>query len=165
MTSGFLDEYYVLERAYNGHVEDIPDNKLEALRARYMDKPSNIRNKPKSKPQVKEELSERMIQVQNLWNQGLTVEEMAKETKLSTISIRTYLTKLRLPSNGIYHYRITRGDEVCFARSLRELAIKLNIKYSGARTNVRKKAREQGWELYYGDWREYEVKRSELRRM
>jgi len=45
------------------------------------------------------------------------------------------------------------------------LAIKLNIRYSGKRTNVRKKAREQGWELYYGDWREPEVKRSELRRM
>lgn len=160
MTSGFLDEYYALELAYNGHVEDIPDNKLEALRACYMDKPSNIRNKPKHKhkPQVKEELSERMIQVQELWDRGLTVEEMAKETNLSKISIRTYLTKLKLPSNSIYHFKITRGDEVYFARSIRDLAGKLNIRYYGAHTHVRTKAREQGWELEYGDWREPEVK-------
>ena len=158
MTSGFLDAYYALELAYDGHVEDIPDNKLEALRARYKDKPSNIRNKPKPKPQVKEELSERMIQVQNLWNQGLTVDEMTKETSLSMISIRTYLTRLKLPSNSIYHFKITRGDEVYFARSIRDLAGKLNIRYYGAHTHVRTKAREQGWELEYGDWREPEVK-------
>lgn len=119
MTNGFLDEYYALELAYDGHVEDIPDNKLEALRARYTDKPSNIRNKPKPKPQVKEELSERMIQIQDLWKRGLTVDEMTKETSLSMISIRTYLTKLKLPSNSIYHYRITRGEEIYFARSTR----------------------------------------------
>lgn len=100
-----------------------------------------------------------MIQVQNLWNLGLTVEEMAKETNLSTKSIRSYLTQLKLPSNSIYHYRITRGDEVRFARSIRELAGKLDIKYKGARTNVRKKAREQGWNLYFGDWREPEVRK------
>ena len=99
-----------------------------------------------------------MIQIQDLWKRGLTVEEMAKETSLLTKTIRYYLIKLRLPANSIYHYQITRGDEVYFARSLRELAGKLNIRYSGKRTNIRKKAREQGWELYYGDWREYEVK-------
>ena len=161
MTNGFLDEYYALERAYHGHVKEIPDEKLEALRARYPDELSDVREKPE--PQVKEGLSERMIQIQDLWDRGLTVEEMAKETSLLTKTIRYYLTKLRLPSNSIYHFKITRGDEVCFARSLRELAIKLDIKYNGARTNVRKKAREQGWELYYGDWREYEVKEEETK--
>jgi len=161
MTNGFLDEYYALERAYHGHVKEIPNEKLEALRARYPDELSDVREKPE--PQVKEGLSERMIQIQDLWDRGLTVEEMAKETSLLTKTIRYYLTKLRLPSNSIYHFKITRGDEVCFARSLRELAIKLDIKYNGARTNVRKKAREQGWELYYGDWREYEVKEEETK--
>ena len=160
MTNGFLDEYYALELAYDGHAEDIPDNKLEALRARYMDKPSNTRNKPKPKPQVKEELSERMIQIKNLWSRGLTVEELAKETNLATKSIRSYLTELKLPSNSIYNYRITRGEEVYFARSIRELANKLNIRYYGARTHVRTKAREQGWNLEYGDWREPEVRRA-----
>lgn len=163
MTNGFLDAYYALELAYDGHVEDIPDNKLEALRARYTDKPRNTRNKPKPKPQVKEELSERMIQIQDLWKRGLTVDEMTKETSLSMISIRTYLTKLKLPSNSIYHYRITRGEEIYFARSTRELAIKLNTRYYGARTHVRTKAREQGWELEYGDWREPEVRKRELK--
>ena len=160
MTNGFLDEYYALERAYHGHVKEIPDEKLEALRARYPDELSDVREKPE--PQVKEGLSERMIQIQDLWDRGLTVEEMAKETSLLTKTIRYYLTKLRLPSNSIYHFKITRGDEVCFARSLRELAIKLDIKYNGARTNVRKKAREQGWVLEYGDWREPEVRRRDI---
>lgn len=157
MTSGFLDAYYALELAYNGHVEDIPDEQLEALRERYTDELSEVSREPKI--HVEKKPSKRTIQVQNLWDRGLTVEEMAKETSLSTKSIRSYLTKLKLPSNSIYHYQIKRGDEVYFARSPRQLAIKLNIKYSGARTNVRKKAREQGWELYYGDWREYEVKK------
>lgn len=157
MTSRFLDEYYALERAYNGRVEDIPDERLEALRARYPEESSEVSREPKI--HVEKKLTERMIQVQDLWDQGLTVEEMAKETKLSTISIRGYLTQLKLPANSIYHYQITRGDEIYFARSIRKLAIKLNINYKGSRTNVRKKAREQGWELYYGDWREYEVKR------
>ena len=156
MTSGFLEEYYVLERAYHGHIKDIPDDKLKELRMRYPDKSRRVSRKPKI--HIEKKPSKRMIQVQELWDRGLTVDEMAKEAKLSTKSIRNYLTQLKLPSNSIYHFQITRGDEVCFARSIRELAIKLNIKYSGARTNVRKKAREQGWELYYGDWREYEVK-------
>ena len=163
MTSGFLDAYYALELAYNGHVEDIPDEQLEVLRERYTDEFSEVSHEPKT--HVEKKPSKRTIQIQNLWDRGLTVEEMAKETSLSTKSIRTYLTQLKLPSNSIYHFQITRGDEIYFARSLRELAIKLNIKYSGARTNVRKKAREQGWVLYYGDWREPEVRRSELRRL
>ena len=160
MTSGFLDAYYALEYAYHGHIKDIPDDKLKALRMRYPEKSRRVRSDPEY--QGKEELSDRMIQIQDLWDRGLTVEEMAKETKLSTKSIRSYLTKLKLPSNSIYHFQITRGDEIYFARSLRELAIKLNIKYHGARTNVRKKAREQGWELYYGDWREPEVRRRDI---
>lgn len=110
MANGFLDEYYALELAYNGHVEDIPDEQLEALRTRYMDELSDISKEPK--PHVKKELSERMIQIKKLWDQGLTVEEMAEETKLSSKSIRSYLTQLRLPSNSIYHYRITRGEEI-----------------------------------------------------
>jgi len=159
MINGFLDEYYALELTYDGHVEDIPDEKLEALRTRYRVNYSHTRNEPKHKhePQVKEELSERMIQIKKLWNQGLTVEEMAKETNLSTKSIRSYLTQLKLPSNSIYHYRITRGEEIYFARSTRELANRINIKYYGARTHVRTKAREQGWQLDFGDWREPEV--------
>lgn len=157
MTNGFLDEYYAIERAYNGRVEDIPDDELEALRARYPDESSEVSVEPNI--HVENKLSKRMIQIQKLWDRGFTVEEMAKETKLSTISIRAYLTKLQLPSNSIYHYQITRGDEIYFARSIRQLAIKLNVNYKGSRTNVRKKAREQGWELCYGDWREYEVKR------
>ena len=156
MTSGFLEAYYALEHAYHGHVEDIPDERLEALRARYPDESSEVSREPEYP--CKEDLSDRMIQIQDLWKRGLTVDEMAKETKLSTISIRAYLTKLKLPSNSIYHFQITRGDEVFFARSIRELAIKLNIKYYGARTNVRKKAREQGWHLDYGDWHEPEVR-------
>lgn len=157
MTSRFLEEYYALERAYNGRVEDIPDERLEVLRARYPDESSEVSMEPNI--HVEKKLSKRMIQVQDLWDRGFTVEEMAKETKLSTISIRGYLTQLKLPANSIYHFKITRGDGVFFARSIRQLAIKLNINYKGSRTNVRKKAREQGWELYYGDWREYEVKR------
>ena len=157
MANGFLDEYYALELAYNGHVEDIPDEQLEALRTRYMDELSEISREPKT--HVKKELSGRMIQIKNLWDQGLTTEELAKETKLSIKSIRRYLTEFELPSNRIYHYRITRGEEIYFARSIRELANKLNIKYHGARTNVRKKAREQGWYLDYGDWHEPEVRR------
>ena len=157
MTNGFLEEYYALERAYNGRVEDIPDERLEALRARYPDESSEASVEPNI--HVEKKLSKRMIQIQKLWDRGFTVEEMAKETKLATISIRGYLTKLKLPANSIYHYQITRGDEIYFARSIRELAIKLNINYKGSRTNIRKKAREQGWKLCYGDWREYEVKR------
>ena len=157
MTNGFLDEYYVLERAYNGHVEDIPDEQLEALRTRYMDELSEVSKEPKI--HVENKPSKRMIQIQELWDHGLTVEEMAKETNLLTKTIRYYLIKLRLPANSIYHFKITRGDEIYFARSIKELAGKLNIRYSGKHTNIRKKAREQGWELYYGDWREPEVKR------
>ena len=157
MTSRFLEEYYAIERAYHGHVEDIPDERLEALRARYPDESSDISREPKT--HVEKKPTKRTIQIQKLWDRGFTVEEMAKETKLSTISIRAYLSELKLPANRIYHYQITRGDEVFFARSIRELAIKLNINYKGSRTNIRKKAREQGWELCYGDWREYEVKR------
>lgn len=48
MTNGFLDEYYELELAYKGHVEDIPDEKLEALRMRYMDELSDISKEPKT---------------------------------------------------------------------------------------------------------------------
>lgn len=157
MTNGFLDEYYAIERAYNGRVEDIPDERLEALRARYPDESSEVSVEPNI--HVEKKLSKRMIQIQELWERGLTVDEMAKETKLSTISIRAYLTQLKLPANSIYHYQIIRGDEIYFARSIRELAIKLNIKYYGARTNVSKKAREQGWHLDYGDWHEPEVRR------
>ena len=157
MTSGFLEEYYVLERAYHGHIKDIPDDKLKALRMRYPDEPRKVSRKPKI--HVENKPSERMIQIQDLWKRGLTVDEMAEETSLKTKTIRYYLIKLRLPANSIYHFKITRGDEIYFARSIKELAGKLNIRYSGKHTNIRKKAREQGWELYYGDWREYEVKR------
>lgn len=156
MTNGFLDEYYAIERAYHGHVEDIPDEQLEALRARYPDESSEVSREPKI--HVKKKPSKRTIQIQNLWDRGFTAEEMAKETNLSTISIRSYLSELELPANRIYHYQITRGDEVFFARSIRELAIKLNTNYKGSRTNIRKKAREQGWHLEYGDWREPEVR-------
>ena len=156
MTNGFLEEYYALEYAYHGHIKDIPDDKLKALRMRYPDKSRRVISEPEYL--CKKDLSDRMIQIQDLWKRGLTVDEMAKETKLSTISIRSYLAQLKLPANSIYHYQITRGDEIYFARSIKELADKLNIRYYGARTNIRKKAKEQGWELYYGDWREPEVK-------
>jgi len=156
MTSGFLEAYYALEYAYHGHIKDIPDDKLKALRMRYPDKSRRVISEPEYL--CKKDLSDRMIQIQDLWKRGLTVDEMAKETKLSTISIRSYLAQLKLPANSIYHYQITRGDEIYFARSIKELADKLNIRYYGARTNIRKKAKEQGWELYYGDWREPEVK-------
>ena len=157
MTSGFLEEYYALEYAYHGHIKDIPDDKLKALRMRYPEKSRRVRSEHKY--QAKEELSDRMIQIQDLWKRGLVVDEMAKETNLAVKSIRMYLAQLGLPANSIYHYQIKRGDEVRFARSIRELAGKLSIKYKGSRTNIRKKAKEQGWELYYGDWREPEVKR------
>ena len=128
---------------------------------RYPEKSRRVRSEPEY--QGKEELSDRMIQIQDLWERGLVVDEMAKETKLSVKSIRMYLTRLGLPANSIYHFKITRGDEVRFACSIRELADKLNISYKGSRTNIRKKAKEQGWELYYGDWREPEVKEEETK--
>ena len=48
MTSGFLEAYYALELAYNGHVEDIPDEQLEALRARYKSEFSEVSREPKT---------------------------------------------------------------------------------------------------------------------
>ena len=157
MTSGFLEEYYALERDYHGHIKNIPDDKLKALRMRYPDEPKKVSREPKI--YVENEPSKRMIQIKELWDRGLTVDEMVKETKLSTIAIRVYLSRLELPANSIYRYRITRGDEIYFARSIKELAGKLNIRYSGKHTNVRKKAKEQGWHLDYGDWHEPEVRR------
>ena len=154
---GFLKEYYELEFAYRGHIKDIPDQQLKALRARYPDESSEVSREHKT--HVEKKLSKKTIQVKNLWDRGLTVNEMAKETGLTVNSIRIYLAQLELPANRIYHYQITRGDEVSFARSIRELAIKLDIKYNGAHTNVRTKAREQGWHLEYGNWREPEVRK------
>ena len=154
---GFLKEYYELEFAYRGRIKDIPDDKLKALRMRYPDESSEVSREPKI--HVEKKLSKKTIQVKNLWDRGLTVDEMAKETNLTVNSIRIYLSELELPANRIYHYKITRGDEVSFAHSIRELAIKLNIKYNGAHTNVLKKAQEQGRNLEYGDWREPEVRR------
>jgi hypothetical protein len=166
MTTGFLNDYYKLEKQYGGKTEYIPESELKVLRWEHRKdealREQRVPNFDKSdypdgdKNPRKEKFDELHQQVCELWLQGYTTQEIVAKTGKYHRVISNYLKRDGLKPRVKYKYKITKGDEVMYFNALAKaaLAVDRNIRSLTSNATLVRAIRKHGWYLEVGDFRE-----------